>query len=271
MSKIIGITVGTNISPQTITEKLNPVLSVNDVTPDEGGNAKIDLSDYAQKEELPNKTSQLENDSGYLTQHQSLAGYATEQFVNAAIGAIPTPDVSGQISTHNTATDSHNDIRLIISGLTERLNALANSDDTTLDQMAEVVAYIKDNRELIEQVTTDKVSVSDIINDLATNVADKPLSAAQGVALKNQLDKKSNSGHNHSAAAITQGTLNIARFPTVTIAKGGTGATDVETARANLGVPSVEEMNAAFNAFKTEEWTFTLEDGSTVTKAVYVG
>jgi hypothetical protein len=77
---------------------------------------------------------------------------------------------------------------LLVEGLTTRLNALANSDDTTLDQMAEVVAYIKDNRELIEQITTGKVSVSDIVNNLTTNVANKPLSAAQGVALKALID-----------------------------------------------------------------------------------
>lgn len=97
-------------------------------------------------------------------------------------------DASGQIAQHNTSTTAHSDIRLLISNLTNRLNALANSDDTTLDQMAEVVAYIKDNRELIEQVTTGKVSVSDIINNLTTNVSNKPLSAAQGVVLKSLID-----------------------------------------------------------------------------------
>lgn len=94
----------------------------------------------------------------------------------------------GAVSTHNIATDAHNDIRLLVSGLTERLNALANSDDTTLDQMAEVVAYIKDNRDLISQITTNKVNVTDIVNDLTTNVSNKPLSAAQGVVLKALID-----------------------------------------------------------------------------------
>jgi hypothetical protein len=68
------------------------------------------------------------------------------------------------------------------------MDALANSDDETLDQMAEVVAYIKSNRGLIEQITTGKVSVSDIVNNLTTNVTNKPLSAAQGVALKALID-----------------------------------------------------------------------------------
>lgn len=41
MSKIVGITVGTNISPQTLKDKLNPVTSVNGVKPDEHGNVEV--------------------------------------------------------------------------------------------------------------------------------------------------------------------------------------------------------------------------------------
>lgn len=64
--------------------------------------------------------------------------------------------------------------------------------------------------------------------------------------------------HTHSASDIDSGTLSSDRLPTVPVAKGGTGATSASSARTNLGI-------------KSETWTFTLEDGSTVTKAVYVG
>ena len=94
------------------------------------------------------------------------------------------------ISTHNTNTSAHNDIRDLISGLSTRLNALADSDDTTLDQMSEIVAYIKANKSLIDSVTTSKVNNADIVDNLTTNVATKPLSAAQGVALKTLVDGK---------------------------------------------------------------------------------
>ena len=137
---------------------------------------------------VPTNVSAFTNDAGYLTQHQSLDGLATEDYVDTQIAAIPTPDVSGQISTHNTNTSAHNDIRDLISGLTTRLNTLANSDDTTLDQMSEIVAYIKNNKSLIDGITTNKVNVSDIIDNLTTNVSNKPLSAAQGVALKALID-----------------------------------------------------------------------------------
>ena len=95
---------------------------------------------------------------------------------------------SGAVSQHNVSDAAHSDIRLLISGLTDRLNALADSDDTTLDQLSEVVSYIKSNRSLIEAITTSKVNVADIVDNLTTNAANKPLSAAQGVALKALID-----------------------------------------------------------------------------------
>ena len=50
------------------------------------------------------------------------------------------------------------------------------------------MAYITSNKSLIDAITTSKVSVSDIVNDLTTNIANRPLSAAQGVALKALID-----------------------------------------------------------------------------------
>ena len=113
---------------------------------------------------------------------------AKPSYTASEVGADPSGTAAAQVAAHNTGTDAHSDIRLLIQGLTDRLNALADSDDTTLDQLSEVVAYIKSNRDLISAITTDKVSVADIVDDLTTNVANKPLSAAQGVVLKALID-----------------------------------------------------------------------------------
>ena len=104
------------------------------------------------------------------------------------IGAEKTGVASSLISAHNTESASHSDIRALISELTDRFNALANSDDSTLDQMSEIVAYIKSNKTLIDSITTSKINVSDIVNNLTTNVSSKVLSASQGVAIKSLID-----------------------------------------------------------------------------------
>ena len=41
MSKIIGVTVGTPISPSRIEEEIKPIKTVNGVTPDENGNVEV--------------------------------------------------------------------------------------------------------------------------------------------------------------------------------------------------------------------------------------
>lgn len=104
------------------------------------------------------------------------------------VGADAAGMASGAVAAHNTSGAAHADLRALIEGLTSRLNALADSDDTTLDQLSEIVAYIKSNKSLIDAVTTGKVSVSDIVDNLTTNASGKVLSAAQGVALKAMID-----------------------------------------------------------------------------------
>lgn len=43
--KIIGVTVGTPISPSTIERDIKPVKTVNGVAPDENGNVDVTLTD----------------------------------------------------------------------------------------------------------------------------------------------------------------------------------------------------------------------------------
>ncbi len=95
--------------------------------------------------------------------------------------------IDSTISTHNISTVSHNDIRDLISSLTTRLNALADSDDTTLDQLSEIVTYIKNNKSLIDNITISKVNVSDIVDNLISTATNKPLSVNQGRVLKEMI------------------------------------------------------------------------------------
>ena len=52
--------------------------------------------------------------------------------------------------------------------------------------------------------------------------------------------------HKHSAADITSGTMSVSRLPTITVAKGGTGATTAAQASVNLGVVISAETIAMF-------------------------
>ena len=144
------------------------------------------------------------------------------------VGAEKSGAAASAVSGHNTSTAAHSDLRQLIDGLAARLNAFANSTDEDLDTAQEFMLYIKANRDLISQITTSKVSVADIVNNLTTNVTNKPLSAAQGVELKALID------------AIT--------VPT---------KTSQLTNDSNFAVTT-----------NAQTWTFELEDGTIVTKKV---
>lgn len=124
----------------------------------------------------------------------SVSTAATANSVKNAYDRAVSADSNLQI--HNSADDSHDDIRNLVAALTTRLNALADSDDTTLDQLSEIVAYIKSNRELIDNITTSKVNVADIIDSLTSTATNKPLSAKQGKILNDLITALTNSTQN---------------------------------------------------------------------------
>ncbi len=267
----------------------------------------------------PTKVSELTNDSQYITKDgapvQSVNGQTGAVALLAVdVGADKSGTAAAQVTAHNTSDAAHNDIRLIIDTIANRLNALANSTDTDLDQLAEVVAYIKANRDLIEQITTGKVSVADIVNNLTTNVTNKPLSAAQGVALKALIDAiviptklsqlindkgfltgytetdptvpawaKAASKPSYSKSEVGLGNVdNVKQYSAsnpppypVTSVNGEKGdvIVPVPTKTSQLTndsnfLTAHQDISGKANKSDAETWTFTLEDGSTVTKKV---
>ena len=173
--------------------------------------------------------------------------------------------------------------------------------------MAEIVAYIKSNKSLIDGITTSKVSVSDIVNNLTSNVANKPLSAAQGVALKalidaitvptkvSQLDNdakylttftesdptvpdwaKEASKPSYSKSEVGLGNVdNVKQYSAsnpppypVTKVNGQTGAV---TITVPTKTSELQNDSKYVTDAKAETWTFKLKDGSTVTKKVVLG
>ena len=176
-----------------------------------------DLSEYAKKTEIPSvpvksvngKTGAVQlsasdvkaRPDSWMPSAQEVGAlpntYTPPNQTAEQVGADPAGTAASAVSQHNTDAAAHNDLRIALKGLSDRINAALDSDDATLDQMSEVVAYIKSNKTLIDAITTSKVSVADIVNDLVTKVSNKPLSAAQGVVLKGLIDSVSNSLANY--------------------------------------------------------------------------
>lgn len=102
--------------------------------------------------EIPANISELNNDAGYLTEHQSLEGLASEQYVNDAIGDIEIPTVPTNVS------DFNNDAGYLIG---EDLNKYA-----TQDYVADAIANIEipDEPDLSGLATKDELN--DAIGDI---------------------------------------------------------------------------------------------------------
>ena len=82
---------------------------------------EIDLNDYAKKTDLPTKVSQLENDEGYLKEHQSLDDYATKTYVGTqislAMAELPTDIVTeSSLDAKNYATKTYVDEAIAAGG-----------------------------------------------------------------------------------------------------------------------------------------------------------
>ena len=93
-----------------------------------------------------------------------------------------------EISAHNTSATAHNDIRVLIEDLITKLENFLDIDDVTTDQLSEVITLINNNKDTLESLTTSKINISAIIDNLTTNSANKVLSAAQGVVIKGLID-----------------------------------------------------------------------------------
>lgn len=165
--------------------------------------------------------------------------------------AVLVDDVNDIVSTHNTSTSAHDDIRALITELATRLNALADSDDTTLDQLSEIVTYIKANKSLIDSITTSKVNVSDIANDLTTSNSSKVLSAAQGVAIKSLIDTlqaavdgKAASTHTHAISEVTnlQSTLD-SKVPATRTVNGKALSSNITLSASDVNAYTKSEID----------------------------
>jgi hypothetical protein len=205
--------------------------------------------------DLPKSLSELVNDTGFID-----ADGAPVQSVNGKKGAVsllyedvgadPSGTAYTEVSTHNTSDGAHSDIRLLLSALASRVNTALNSSDVDLDQLSEIVAYIKNNSSLIAGVTTSKVNVSDIIDNLSTNMASKPLSAAQGVALKSLIDTL-------DRTKLASSALTSAIETALADAKAS-GKFD------GVGIAKIEQTNSVGNG-KVDVYTITLTNGDQYT------
>lgn len=175
-----------------------PVQSVNGQT----GNVTV---------AVPEKTSELTNDSGFITKAVSdLANYYlknetyTKAEVNSLISAIPKFSIS-VVSSLPTSNISATTIYLVGGGETGDLYTEYIYVDSKWEilgsQKVDLTGYATES--WVNTQIAGKVNVSDIVNNLTTNASDKPLSAAQGAVLNNKVENAKKEAENAYSLAET--------------------------------------------------------------------
>ncbi len=95
--------------------------------------AAVDLTPYAKKTEVPTKTSQLTNDSGFLTSHQDISGKQDKSTLEA--------DVAAKGFTKNTGTYSKPSGGIPKGDLAAAVQTSLGKADTALQEHQSLAAY----------------------------------------------------------------------------------------------------------------------------------
>lgn len=121
------------------------------------------LVGYAKKTDLPTKTSQLENDSNYLTEHQDISALATKEEVKAVESKIPSLD--------GYAKESYVDEKVAGVDVSDQLKDYAKqSDVTTLSGKVNAVEQVANsNKDGITAIRTKIASLEDTIGGIDTS------------------------------------------------------------------------------------------------------
>ena len=93
-------------------------------------------------------------------------------------------DITDNLTSTSTEKPLSANQGRVLKGLIDVIQNILSSDDVNLDTVREIVDYIKSNKNVIDTLSTSKVSFTDIIDNLESAITNKPLSANQGKVLK---------------------------------------------------------------------------------------
>ena len=132
---------------------------------------------FADKDDIPTKTSQLNNDSGYLTEHQSLDDYYTKSQVDSSINAVrdaipvnvsQLTNDSGYLTEHQSLADYYTKEQTDSS-----INAVKDSIPVNVSQLTNDSGYLTEHQSLADYYTKSQVdsSINAVKNTIPTKTS----------------------------------------------------------------------------------------------------
>lgn len=141
----------------------------------------------------------------------------------------------------------------ILHGMIKAINTLLQSDEADLDTLQEVVNYIQNNKSLIDGITTTKVNIADIIDNLDSQDPKKPLSANQGYVLNSFIEDL------NTALALLEGDLEN-KIDKLDIVDDTTTYETDKVPSANAVSKMHDELAARFVDVEAVVYPFTADD-----------
>ena len=157
----------------------------------EANRERID-EESARLDTISDAVSKNTEDIAAETVRSMIAEAETKDIANGAKATAEA--ISGLVNTSLDIAKSALSVSLEIKkeceGYHEQVKAILAVDDETLNELQEVVDYIKSNRDIIDEITIKKVNVADIVDNLDSTDDNKPLSANMGRELKSLIDEE---------------------------------------------------------------------------------
>ena len=126
---------------------------------------------------IPTKTSQLNNDSGYLTEHQSLENYYTKEQTDSSINAVKTaiPTKTSQLTNDSGYLTEHQslDDYYTKSQVDSSINAVKTAIPTKTSQLTNDSGYLTEHQSLDDYYTKSQVdgSINAVKDAIPVNVS----------------------------------------------------------------------------------------------------
>ena len=196
------------------------------------------------------------DDASIHTSVTVLEGTMDSKITTAVNLLMDGGDGSSLSVDHNTLLKISTDLTGVKNTLNTFLQGEANGGD--LDRLIELVNAIGQNRDSIDALVGDKVSFSDIVNDLTTGGAAKVLSAQQGVVLAGMIAALESSLTDTINGLHTHPNLEVLNAITVSANSGGLVYDGVD-----MGLKWVLHMTEAA-ADALTEWPADLAPGGMI-------
>ena len=222
----------------------------------------ISYADIATVSQIPTTTGELTNDSGFITS-AALSGYATETWVDQKgyLTSVAWGDITDKPTFATVATSgSYNDL------LDKPI--IPTADYPVTDVTVGGVSVISNKVAVIPALFDGNYNSLDNKPDLSVYALSSSLSTVATSGSYNDLSDKPTL----ATVATTGAYSDLTGTPTIpTKTSQLTNDSNFLTSAALSGYATTSDISTAISSQTKETWTFTLSDGSTVTKSVVLG